>query len=314
MMRVVCVVGPTASGKSALGLALAARLGGEIVSADSRQVYRGLDVGTAKPSAAERAHVPHHLLDVVPPDEPFDAARFRALAAAAIADVAGRGHVPVVVGGTGLYVRVLLRGLCAAPPRVPALRAALRRLIDERGAAALHRGLAAMDPRAASRIGPNDAVRIVRALEVGIATGRRLSDWQAAHRFAEPAYDALVIGLDRPVDELDARIAARAQRMIAAGFRDEVAALRARGLPVDAPGLRTVGYPEMQAWLEGRLDEAGALAALVLATRRFAKRQRTWFRHEPDVLWRHPERDQARVLGEVEAFLAAGVRPAPAAA
>ena len=313
-LRVVCLVGPTASGKSALGLELAERLGGEIVSADSRQVYRGLDIGTAKPTPAERARVPHHGLDLVEPGDSFDAARFTAVAAAAIADVCRRGRPPFVVGGTGLYVRALLHGLCPAPPRVPALRAALGHLVAERGAPAVHRGLAALDPVAASRIGPNDAVRIVRALEVGIATGRRLSAWQAAHRFAGSAYDALVIGLGRPVPELDARIARRAREMVAAGFRDEVAALCARGVPADAPGLRTVGYAEMRAWSEGRLADDVALAALVRATRGFAKRQRTWFRHEPDVLWRHPERDRARLADEVGTFLARGVRPAPAAA
>ncbi len=312
--RVVCLVGPTASGKSGLALELAEHCAGEIVSADSRQVYRGLDVGTAKPTPGERARVRHHALDLVEPDEAFDAARFRVVAADAIADVHARGRTPLVVGGTGLYVRALLYGLCPAPPRVPALRAVLGGMVAARGAPALHRGLVALDPAAAARIAPNDAVRIVRALEVGLASGRRLSEWQAAHRFAEPAYDALVIGLALPVAELDARIAARARAMLAHGFRDEVAALRARGLADDAPGLRAVGYAEMLAWLEGRRDAEETLAAVVLATRRFAKRQRTWFRREPGICWRHPERDRGQVRDELAAFLAAGVRPTPAAA
>jgi tRNA dimethylallyltransferase len=312
--RIVCLVGPTASGKSALALELAARLGGEIVSADSRQVYRHLDVGTAKPTGAERARVPHHCLDLVEPDERFDAARFRAAAAAAIAEIHLRGRAALVVGGTGLYLRVLLRGLCPAPPRVPALRAVLDRLVTERGAPSLHRRLAALDPTAARRIDPRDGVRIVRALEVGLASGRRLSEWQARHRFADTPYDALVIGLARSVAELDARIAARARQMVEAGFLEEVRALRARGFGPEAPGLGAVGYREMLTCLDGRGDLVQGLAAAVRATRRFAKRQRTWFRREADISWRHPERDRARIEAEVEEFLAGEGRPASARA
>lgn len=310
--RIVCLVGPTASGKSSLALELAAHLGGEIVSADSRQVYRGLDIGTAKPTRAERAQVPHHLLDVVNPTEAFDAARFRSAAAAALAAIQARGRPALVVGGTGLYVRVLLRGLCPAPPRVPRLRGVLADIAAERGAPALHRGLVAVDPVTAARVHPHDVVRIVRALEVALASGRRLSDWQAAHGFAERPYDALVIGLERPVAELDARIASRARAMFAAGFVDEVRALRARGVPADAPGLRTVGYRELLAGDPGG-DEAAALAAVMRATRRFAKRQRTWFRGEPGIVWRHPEHDRAAIAAEVATFLQDAAPALPAA-
>jgi tRNA dimethylallyltransferase len=299
--RIVCVVGPTASGKSALGLELAERLGGEIVSADSRQVYRGLDVGTAKPTRTERARVPHHCLDLVEPGERFDAARFRAAAGVAIADVAARGRVPLVVGGTGLWVRVLLRGLCAAPPRVPALRAALERRAAERGTPVLHAELAALDPASAGRLAPRDAARVVRALEVALATGVPLSRWQAEHGFGERPYDVLLIGLARPVAELDERIAARARAMAADGFADEVRRLHARGVTVDA-----VGYREMLACVAGESDLETAIAATVRATRRFAKRQRTWFRREPDVVWHHPERDRAAITTLVGAFVAAG--------
>jgi tRNA dimethylallyltransferase len=298
--RVICLVGPTASGKTELALALATRLGAEIVSADSRQVYRGLDLGTAKPTAAERARVPHHCLDMVDPEEPFDAARFRAAAAAAIADIHRRGRVPLVVGGTGLWVRTLLYGLCPAPPRAPALRAALAPVPT----ADLHRRLAALDAAAAERIHPHDRVRVVRALEVALTSGRPLSAWQAAHRFAERPYAALVIGLTRSRDELYARIEARARAMLADGFADEVRALLARGTPAEAPAWRTLGYREVRAWVRGACDAATALAAVTRATRRFAKRQRTWFRREPDVVWRHPEADRARIEAEVAAFLA----------
>jgi len=305
MTRVVCIVGPTASGKTALALELADRLGGEIVSADSRQIYRGLDVGTAKPTPAERVRIPHHCLDLVDPGESFDVARFRTAAAGAIAAIAARGHVPLVVGGTGLYVRALLRGLCPAPPRAPALRAELEAAVAAEGSAALHRRLAALDPAAAARVAPRDTVRIVRALEVALATGVPLSRWQAEHRFAERPYDALVIGLARPTAELDARIAARANAMVAAGFLDEVSALVARGVVVDA-----VGYREMLACVEGRTDVATAVAATVRATRRFAKRQRTWFRREPGVVWHHPEADVDAIVAATTAFVVAPGRRA----
>lgn len=303
MTRIVCLLGPTASGKSELALELAARIGGEIVSADSRQIYRGLDIGTAKPTAEERARVPHHGVDVVDPEERYDAARFRAAAAAAIADIHARGRVALVVGGTGLYLRALLRGLCPAPAAVPALRAALGHTIAARGTAAGHRALAALDPDAATRIGPRDAVRIVRALEVGLATGVPLSRWQAEHGFGERPYDALVIGLARSTPEIDARIAARADAMVRAGFLDELRAVIARGVPRTAPGLRAVGYPEMLACLDGRLGLSAAIDATVAATRRFAKRQRTWFRREPDVAWFHPDADRAAIADRVAAFI-----------
>ena len=303
--RIVCLVGPTASGKSALALDVAERVGAEIVSADSRQLYRGLDVGTAKPTAAERARVPHHCLDLVDADDVFDAARFREAAAAAIAGVVGRGRPVLVVGGTGLYVRVLLHGLCPAPPRAPALRDVLLDRMNARGRPAMHRALATVDPEAARRIGPQDGVRLVRALEVALATGTPLSCWQSRHGFAEAPYDALLIGLARPTPDLDRRIAMRAETMLAAGFLDEVRHLRAQGVDAGAPALRAVGYREMLACLEGRLDRDGALAATVLATRQFAKRQRTWFRREPGIRWRHPEGDRDLVFREIEGFLGA---------
>jgi tRNA dimethylallyltransferase len=220
--------------------------------------------------------------------------------------------VPFVVGGTGLYVRALLGGLCAAPPPVPALRAALDRTAGDEGTAALHARLAVVDPAAAARIHPHDAVRLVRALEVALASGRPLSAWQEAHRFASRPYDTLIVALARPVAELDARIAARAEAMLAAGFLDEVRSLAARGLPADAPGLEAVGYREMRACLDGTLSLADALAATILATRRFAKRQRTWFRREAGVVWRHPDGERERIAAEVDAFLAGQHDPAVA--
>jgi tRNA dimethylallyltransferase len=300
--RLVCVVGPTASGKTALALELAERVGAEIVSADSRQIYRGLDVGTAKPTAAERARVPHHGLDLVGPGEPFDVARYAAVARAAIADVHARGRHVLVVGGTGLYVRALRYGLCPAPPRAPRLRAVLHAWAARDGTPALHRRLQHVDPVAAARIHAHDAVRIVRALEVALVTGRRLSDWQRTHGFQDSPFDALTIGLVVATPTLDGRIAARVEAMLAAGWLDEVRRLAACHSD-DAPAWRTLGYAEMRAVVDGRGDLAAARAATVLATRRYAKRQRTWFRRETDVVWRDPATERARVVDEVVAFL-----------
>jgi len=301
--RIVCLVGPTASGKTSLALELAARLDAEIVSADSRQIYRGLDIGTAKPTAAERARVPHHGLDLVDPDQTFDVGRYRAAMLDAIADVHARGRDVLVVGGTGLYLRALLFGLCPAPPRAPRLRALLHAWAAREGPPALHRRLRLVDETAAARIHGNDTVRIVRALEVALLTGRRLSDWQRTHGFRDATFDALVIGLAVTPPHLAARIATRADAMLAGGWLDEVRALVARGYPSDAPVWRTLGYAEMRAVVEDRETLAVARAATVLATQRYAKRQRTWFRHETAVVWRDPDVDRARIADEMTAFL-----------
>ncbi len=256
--------------------------------------------------------MPHHCLDLVDPAEDFDVARYRLAARAALADIHARGRPALVVGGTGLWLRVLLRGLCPAPPRAPAVRAALRVVAAREGAGALHRRLAVLDPPAAARIHPHDTVRLERALEVVVTSGRRLSDWQAAHGFADAPYDALVFGLMVEPAVLAARIAARAEGMIARGFVDEVRALVARGIPAGAAAWRAVGYRELRAYVEGACDLPTALAAATAATRRFARRQRTWFRAEPDVVWRDPQADRTRLLAEATAFLARGVRPAVA--
>jgi tRNA dimethylallyltransferase len=308
--RVVCLVGPTASGKTPLALELGETLGAEVVSVDSRQVYRRMDIGTAKPTPDEQRRVRHHCLDLIDPEDAFDAARFRAAATKALGDVRARGRHALVVGGTGLWLRVLLRGLCPAPPRAPAVRAALQALAAQHGHRELHRYLATIDPPAAARLHPRDTVRVERALEVAFSSGRRLSDWQAAHRFADSPYDALVVGLALATPDLDARIAERARRMVAAGFADEVRGLRASGLADTAPAWASVGYREMRAHVDGTCDLETAVGSLVVSTRRFAKRQRTWFRAEPGLVWRDPVRDRERILSEARSFLARGERPA----
>lgn len=302
-VRLLAVVGPTASGKSALGIRLAERVAAEIVCADARQVYRGLDVGTAKPSSAERARVPHHCLDLVEPTEDFDVARWVETADAAIATAAARGRPIVVVGGTGLYVRVLLGGLCDAVPRRLDLRAALAGV----GAERLRRWIERLDPTAAARIHPNDRVRTERALEVVLSAGVPLSRLQGAHGFEARRYDARVLVLAREPAALDERIARRVDEMLAAGWCDEVRGLAAR-LPEEAPAWRTLGYRELRAYVRGagRLD--AARAAITRATRRFAKRQRTWWRREagrPGVVFLDPRDGDEAVLDEAAAFLVA---------
>lgn len=298
MLRILVVAGPTASGKTALAIALARRLGGEIVNADSQQVYRGLDVGTAKPTQAERASVPHHLLDVVEPGEGMDAARFTALADAAIADIAARGRLPIVAGGTGLYLRALLHGVVAAPGRDPALRARLEAEAEALGRPALHARLAAVDPGSAARIRENDLVRIVRALEIA-AGGRRPSELYAEHAFQPDRYVARILALDPPRAELHARIDARVRAMFTDGLLDEARALAAgAGGPI--PPRWPIGYAEAAACVAGALPLEEAIRRVQVAHRKYARRQVIWLRKERGVEWIPPPFDAAALARRVE--------------
>lgn len=302
-LRAVAIVGPTAVGKSEVALALAETLGGEIVSADSRQVYRHLDIGTAKPTPAERARAAHHLLDVADPDEVFDAARYRRLAQAAVQAISAHRRVVVICGGTGLYVRALVRGLFPGPARAPELRARLRALEDEGGPGTLHRRLAAADPASAARLHPRDLLRVVRALEVLELTGRPISTWQDEHRFADGGLRVLVLGCDRPRDELARRIGARCDAMLATGLLDEIRALWAGGYGPELAPLRSVGYREMGVYLRGECTRDAARGEFARATRRLAKRQLTWFRADPATEWFHPDRGRATMLARAAAWL-----------
>ncbi len=299
---IVVVVGPTAVGKSALGLRLARDLGGEIVSADSVQVYRGFDIGSAKPDAVEQAAAPHHLVDIRDPGDRYSAAEFVADADEAIDGVVARGRLPVIVGGTGLYVRSLLHGLSTSPPADPEVRARLQRRVDAGELAALYERLLGVDAVAAARIHPRDAVRIVRALEVWELTGEPLSAQQAAHGLSEWRYRAAIIGLSAPRPWLHARVDARADEMVRTGLLGEVERLRADGVPADAQAFGAIGYREAVAVCEGRL-EAGALASTVAReTRRFVKRQTTWFRGQRGVRWLDASRLDAWYDDVVEAL------------
>ncbi len=292
---VLALVGPTGTGKTELSLELASRLDAEIVNCDSRQVYRGLDIGSAKPTAAERAAVPHHLFDVVDPDQPFDCARYRDLARAVIGDVQSRRKRVVLVGGTGLYLKVLRYGLMPAPPRDPVLRARLHGLEDAEPGA-LHARLHSRDPVAAARLHPHDRVRLIRALEVCELTGRALSAWQAEHGFRAAELAVRIIGLNMDRGPLYARLDARCQRMVDDGLIDEVRALWRHGYRPDLPPLQSIGYREIGAHLQGRCDLETAIADMQRATRRFAKRQLTWFRADPAVEWVDAERAHAEHL------------------
>jgi tRNA dimethylallyltransferase len=280
MIPTVFVIGPTAAGKSAVALALAARFGGEIVSADSAQVYRGMDIGTAKPDTGTRASIPHHLIDLIEPTEAYSAARFREDASAAVRDIRARGRVPIVAGGTMLYVKALREGLSALPGRDPDVRAELDARAARIGWPAMHAELAHVDPRTAARLAPTDAQRIQRALEVHALTGRPLSALQGTREPAAGIEPALVIALAPAArGALHDTIERRFDAMLARGLVDEVRTLHARyHLRAELPSMRAVGYRQVFEFLAGQGDLARLRERGIAATRQLAKRQLTWMR------------------------------------
>ncbi len=276
------VVGPTASGKTELAVTLAEQLGGEIVSADSVQVYRKFEIGTGKPSAEERARAPHHLIDILDPLEHCDVARWVELCDQSLGEIRARGRTPIVCGGTFLWVRALIYGLAGAPAADPAVRARHQELAQREGRAALHDGLAKVDPETAARLSPNDFVRVSRALEVYEVSGVPISRWQAEHGFTKPRLNARLLGVARERDDLDRRIKSRAEAMFAAGWIDEVGALREQGYGA-ARAMGSVGYRQVAEALDSgaSIDLQALTDAVVRATRIFARRQRTWLRDQP---------------------------------
>jgi tRNA dimethylallyltransferase len=301
--KLVIILGPTAAGKSELALELATRIDGEIVNADSQQVYRFLDIGTGKPSEAARRQVPHHLIDVVMPDEEFNAAQFRRTALEIIEQIHGRGKNVIVCGGTGLYLKALTQGLFEGPGQNSNLRAALERQINDEGLPALYRRLVAVDATVTSTIHPNDRQRIIRALEVFENTGRPLSAWQKEHGFHDRPFAVLKIGLLRERAELYDRINRRSERMIQDGLLQEVRNLVAQGYSLDSKPLRSVGYRQMGEVLRGEKDLPQALAEMKQETRRLAKRQLTWFRRDGEILWFHPENQLQEIFRRASEFL-----------
>jgi tRNA dimethylallyltransferase len=279
------IVGPTGAGKSALAMAVAERSNGEIVNADSRQFYRGMDLGTAKPSADDRSRVRHHLIDVHNPGEPLDVAEFAGLARNAIADIAARGQNPIVVGGSGLYLRVIRGGIFQGPAASPEIRARLMKVAAEQGVEYLHQQLREIDPEAANRIGVNDLYRIVRAIEVFELTGETISAHQRRHQFADAGYDTLSVGVEVERKKLYEAIDSRFDQMMAAGLIDEVRALIEAGYSPEKPPLSTIGYKQIAAYLRGEAALADAIALAKQESRRLAKRQMTWFRRDPEIVW-----------------------------
>jgi tRNA dimethylallyltransferase len=307
----IAVVGPTATGKSALAVALAEAFGGEIVSCDSTAVYRGIDIGTDKPSAAARRGVPHHLIDVVGVTETYSAARYATAAAAVMRDITARGRLPILAGGTGFYYRALVRGLFPGPPREDALRARLDRIAARRGVGALHRWLTRVDPESARRIQPRDRKRLVRALEVYLVTGRPLTSHFAATASPIADYDVLPLGLDLPRPVLWERVARRVDQQLAEGVVEEVARLVDGGVPETAHAFSGLVYRQILDYRHGVRDLAATRELIVRENMRYARRQLIWFRKEPNVNWLPDAGESTAARGAaialVRARLASGV-------
>jgi tRNA dimethylallyltransferase len=300
--KLLIILGPTAVGKSELALRLARGIGAEIVNADSQQVYRYMDIGTGKPSRADLATVPHHVIDVIDPDEEFNAALYRRLATRAIDDIRQRGKRVVVCGGTGLYLKALTRGLFEGPAQDPELRKKLEREMEQTGLPALYQRLVEIDAGVVSTIHPNDRQRIVRALEVYHSTGKPIGAWQREHAFKEELYDVLKIGLERERAELYEVINRRSEQMVEAGLLEEVRDLVARGYSLDLKPLRSVGYRQMGAILREEKNLEEALEEMKQETRRLAKRQLTWYRSDPEIRWYHPEKQADEILDTAHRF------------
>lgn len=302
------LVGPTAVGKSATAVALAGYLNGEVVSADSMQVYRGLDIGTDKVSPERRAEVPHHLIDICDPDERMDAARWTDLAEAAIAAARDRGRMPIIAGGTGLYVRCLLKGMFEGPGRNPELRRRLLDLCRRKGRSWLSGMLGRLDPEAAQRVEPRDARKAVRYLEIILAEGRPVSVLQAQWERAD-RYRAAAFGLRRSRAELVARIDSRVESMYHHGLVDEVRALLERGVRSDAHAFKAIGYREALGVVQGRWSLREAISRTQAASRQYAKRQMTWFRREEGLVWIEADDDPDATARRILEFLAPHADP-----
>ena len=289
------LVGPTAVGKTAQAMRLAEAVGGEIIACDSVQVYRGFDIGSAKPTAAEQARVPHHIVDVVQPHEAFDAQRFVTLARAAMADMQHRGRVPIVCGGTGLYLRALRYGLVQAAQADPALRATLQ-AEEQADPGSLYRRLQSLDPVSAQHIDARNGVHVMRALEICLTSGRRASVVRQEHGFAQALLPMRVVVLQRDAVTLKARITERVRDMLQHGLVSEVETLLQRGVSADCRPMRAVGYREVVDVLLERAEVAGLAERIVASTWAYARRQRTWMRRETDVLFWDAARDAAELL------------------
>ncbi|MFO8091062.1 MAG: tRNA (adenosine(37)-N6)-dimethylallyltransferase MiaA [Desulfatiglandaceae bacterium] len=301
--KIIVIAGPTASGKTELAVALGGAIGGEVVNADSMQVYRGMDIGTAKPSGRDRAKVAHHMLDVVDPDQDFNAADYRRMAVPVVEDIARRGRTALVVGGTGLYIKALTEGIFDCPPSDPELRAELIARYEELGPEAFHSLLGELDPETARRIHPNDRVRVTRAFEIIYLTGQSPSRLADAHRFEDRLFHVLYLCLELDRSELYQRIDLRSCKMVESGLMEETSTLLAAGFSPELKAMKGLGYRHMIDYLMGVRTLGEALETLQRDTRRYAKRQMTWFRKVPGAIWVAPD-DFDRILYEVRGHLA----------
>jgi len=286
--KAIIVCGPTGIGKTAFAISLARFFKGEIIGADSMQIYRKMDIGTAKPTPQERSQVRHHLVDIIDPDVPFDAETYACRALAVINALQEKQVVPFVVGGTGLYIKALVNGLFDAPPVDPAIRKRLARIVEKEGSAPLFERLKRLDPDTARKLHANDTYRIMRALEVFESTGRSISDFHHQHQFQERQVDALKLGLHMQRDRLYRRIDRRVDKMMAGGFLAEVKHLLDSGYTEEMKSMQSIGYRHLSDYLEGRLEWSEAVRTLKRDTRRYAKRQMTWFGADEEIVWVDP--------------------------
>ena len=302
MKKIISICGPTGIGKTSFAISLAQKFNGEIIGADSMQIYKELDIGTAKPDAEELAAATHHLVDFLDPAEDYDAGRYVTDADGVIDTLVEAGKLPIVAGGTGLYIRALIHGLFRAKPADSTMLSTLEKEWEEKGGETLHKELEACDPVSAARIHPNDGFRVIRALEVFRTTGKPISEKQEDHGFAEERYQSLTFGLTMDRDRLYDRINRRVDIMMDQGLLNEVVQLKEKGYSLDLKAMQCIGYRHMGMYLKGEVDLDEAVRLLKRDTRRYAKRQFTWFRKEPGLIWIEPT-DTERAHALVEAFL-----------
>ncbi len=300
--ELIIIGGPTGIGKTSVAIEIARRFGGEIINADSMQIYRFMNIGTAKPTLEEQSLVKHHLVGIINPDQLFDAVKFTDRAGKIIAHLVEKQVLPFVVGGTGLYIKALVHGLFRENSSDPEIREELNQAAETHGSEYLYQNLKEIDPTTAERLHPNDTFRIIRALEVYRVTGKPLSNFHDAHRFSDQPYRVLKIGLDLDRDILYDRISSRVESMIEQGLVEEVKQLLAMGCSSDLKAMQSIGYRHMADYIEGRLEWEAALDTMKRDTRRYAKRQLTWFRADPEMVWFHP--DQLEHIAEkIEEFV-----------
>ncbi|MEJ2245772.1 MAG: tRNA (adenosine(37)-N6)-dimethylallyltransferase MiaA [Acidobacteriota bacterium] len=298
----IIIVGPTASGKSRLGISLAVRFQGEIISCDALQLYRHMDIGTAKVSASDREQIPHHMLDILDPNEDFSAGAYQRAARKSLEEICKRGKVPFIVGGTGFYLQAFLDGLFEGPAKEETLRVRMRKIIKRRGTKLLHRALERIDPQSASRIEEADGERIMRAYEVYLSSGRPMSWWQQQPRNVLQGYYWLKMGIHIPRSELYEKIDNRVDEMFQGGFLQEVQSLLEL-YPRSSPAFKAIGYRQMVDYVDGKHSIEQAIAETKMESRRYAKRQMTWFHRDPDIQWIEDRGEAAKLDTEAEAMV-----------